>query len=513
MRRILTILAILCAALPLKAAAESRYVLITVLHTNDQHGRVMPDADAGGLARAATMVHQIRADMPNVVLLDAGDTIHGTPEVYLTGGLAIISAMNALGYQAATVGNHEFDFGLPVLERVLETANFPMLGANVEAAAGGRWKSIQPHIMLEIEGVRIAVLGLATTQSISLQWPNSIRDIRVSDPIESARKWVPELRQQADVVIVLSHLGVILDRQLAEAVDGIDFIVGGHSHTAIRDWTWVGDTMITQTGAYNRALGRFDFIVRKDEGGAEIVSVNGRHSLWADSPNPALGKQYPRQPLIPLDDTVATDPEVEQVYMVFKALADETLDVVLGQADAELLAERAGDFTADAVREITGADIAIIDAPSAVNGLATGELRARHAFGVIGGYTRQYLVTAEFSGEDLLKAVNGDLTRRGKPTLAFSGLEVQGAFRDGVPQVESLVVDGRPVESDARYTVAAQAYVMMDLMQHAQDMKILSEPGTTTTREALIEYVRKHGGVIDPGQGRYRMVEEPLLVQ
>ena len=250
--------------------ADTRYVLITILHTNDLHGQVVPRDVSGGLARAATLVRRVRDQMPNVLLLDAGDIIHGTPEDYFSAGRATISAMNAVAYQAATTGNHEYDFGLDTLKAAALFARFPFLAANVRAASGGQWDSVAPCVVFTMDGVRVAVVGLTTMQTVTLHWPGSIKDIVVEDPMSTAANLVPQLRDESDVLVVLSHLGADLDEELAHKVPGIDFIVGGHSHTCITDWRWVGDTLITQTGAYARLLGRIDFIVRLAQAGARI---------------------------------------------------------------------------------------------------------------------------------------------------------------------------------------------------------------------------------------------------
>ena len=241
------------------------YTLITILHTNDIHGHVI-NSD-GGLARVATLVRQIRADMPNVLLLDGGDIIQGEVEDYLSNGQATISAMNAMGYQAAVTGNHEYDFGLDTLKAAMAAAKFPFLAANVHAAAGGQWDKVQPYVVFNMDGVRVGVFGLTTLESVTLNWPDSLKDIVVEDPIATARSVVPQVRAVSDVVVALTHLGINEDRVLAKEVPGIDFIVGAHSHSLIVDWLWEGDTLITQAGCYAQALGRIDFIVRTDEKG------------------------------------------------------------------------------------------------------------------------------------------------------------------------------------------------------------------------------------------------------
>ncbi|MDH7602785.1 MAG: bifunctional UDP-sugar hydrolase/5'-nucleotidase, partial [Armatimonadota bacterium] len=352
-----------------QAGEASQWTLVTVLHTNDIHGNVAPRNDSGGLARAATLVRQIRTVMPNVVLLDAGDIIHGTPEDYLSRGKATISAMNAASYDAAATGNHEYDFGLDALEEVISTATFPFLAANVNATSGENWNGLAPSIVLNAGGIRIGVIGLATLETVSLHWPGSIKDIRVYDPIETAKLLVPKVRESVDVLIILSHLGIDLDRILAREIDGIDFIIGGHSHTAIDQWEWVGNTLIAQTGAYCRALGRIDFIVRKNGTKAEIWSVNGKTRRWNELPRPPLGLRYPDGPLVAVGNSIEEDRSVLQAYLPFRKNADKYLSQEVGFAQTDIPGRTdsqdespSANLMADAVREFAQSDVAIVDA-------------------------------------------------------------------------------------------------------------------------------------------------------
>jgi len=502
-------LVILCCQ---ESRGSARYTLITILHTNDLHGRVMPREETGGLARIATLVRQIRGEMPNVLLMDAGDIIHGTPEDYLSGGKASISAMNALSYQLAATGNHEFDFGLEVAKGVLCAAQFPFVAANIRAAGEhyrlpitSDWDRLGQSAVFELGGVRVGVLGLATLDTITLHWPNAIKDISIEDPIETAKKLAPELRERCDVMIVLSHLGDAKDKVLAETVPGIDFIVGGHSHTVIAERRWVGNTLIAQAGSYGRALGRIDFIVRSDESGSRIVSVNGKNTDWNKMRRPPLGAKYPGGPLIPIDDSTPEDEAVRKAYLPFRHDSDRRLSEVIGQAPEAIPGRSAypdespaGDLAADAVRAFAGSDVALIDARAlAPNGLAAGAVTVRSVYDLIGGYTRQHIVVARVSGGGIRAALDKGFERVKSIGAGISGASITYEVKDGVPVVSELLIGGQPADPERMYTVAAQAYVMMGMMEIAPDTEVISEPAETT-REALVSYIRSLG-TVTPG--------------
>jgi 2',3'-cyclic-nucleotide 2'-phosphodiesterase (5'-nucleotidase family) len=494
--------------------AAARYTLVTILHTNDLHGRVMSDDDGtGGLARISTLIRQIRSDMPYMLLLDAGDIIHGTIEEYLYGGLPIISAMNAIGYQAAVTGNHEYDFGLPTLRRACSTAHFPFLAANVQSKTGGQWDKVSPYTIFDYDGIKVAVLGLTTLQTVSLHWPNSIKDISVENPFEVAKKLVPRLRDQADVIVILSHLGIDEDEMLAANVSGIDFIIGGHSHTMLDHWHWVGNTLITQAGSMGRVLGRIDFIVRKDDSSSRIESVNGKYGSWNHLRQRPLGKEYPGQPLIVVDKNTPQDTAVVQAYLPYKSETDRQLSTVIAYAESPISGtlnkenntpqeSLAGNLVADAVRSFANSDVAMIDLNSvSVDGLPAGQITVRSAFDMIKGFTRQEIVVTAMTGADIKSALLSRLSKFPVFNLSLSGIVLEYSTHDGALQIDRLTIADQSFDPLCSYTVAAQAYVMMDLMTAAPEARVIAEP-RGTTREALVDYFKSRKVLQTPGINR-----------
>jgi len=505
-----------CAGIASQApsAADSRWELITILHTNDTHGAVMPRNGTGGLAREATLIRQIRAEMPNVILLDGGDIIHGTPEDYLVGQTATISAMNAVGYNLAVPGNHEYDFGLPTLDSVTKTAAFPFVAANVRSASGGDANGMKRYVVLQASGVRIGVLGLTTLDTITLHWPAAIKDIKIEDPYQTAKALLPEVTAQSDVVVVLSHLGAAEDRKLATEVPGIDFIVGGHSHTPIEDWEWIGNTLIAQAAPYAGALGRIDFIVKKSEARGQVWSVNGKGQKWNDLAQRPLSKTYPDTPLLQVGSDVAEDEAVREAYMPYRAAADARLAEVIGQAPAAIPGRSIGadessaaNLVADAVKAFGKSDLAVIDMNGIGNrGLAAGPVTVGNVFDLIGGYTRQHIVVGQILGRDIITALNAGFARKKVINIAISGATVEYEPAQGVPRVARLLIGGEVVDPDRQYSVGAQAYVMMDAMEALLNVQILAEPAETT-REALVSYIKTCGTIAAPNCDRIKKNE------
>ena len=265
---------------PFSAEAAARSINLTILHTNDQHSRIDPFPDdgrkyggMGGMARRASLIDSIRKQEPNVLLLDCGDIWQGTPYFNFFSGELEYKLMTRMKYDAATLGNHDFDNGLKGLEKQLPNAGFPFLTANYNFSNTILKDRFQPYKIFEKEGVRIGVFGLGI-ELAGLVADNNYEKTVYLDPVSVAQEMVQELRQnqQCHLVVCLSHLGYsyesdkIDDRKLARQVSGIDLILGGHTHTfldapeVVRHAATGHDTLINQVGWSGIFLGRVDFI-------------------------------------------------------------------------------------------------------------------------------------------------------------------------------------------------------------------------------------------------------------
>lgn len=260
------------------SAEAAQTIQLTILHTNDQHSRIDPLPDdgrkyggMGGMARRATLIEQIRQQEANVLLLDAGDIWQGTPYFNFFNGEVEFKLMSRMQYDAATLGNHDFDNGLKGLERQLPHAGFPFLVANYDFKNTILKDRFQPYKVFEKQGLRIGVFGLGIELE-GLVGKNNFEQTLYHDPVAVAREMVQELRQsqKCDLLVCLSHLGYqynngkIDDVTLAREVAGIDLIIGGHTHTFLDKPEVVlhnsgHQTLINQVGWSGIFLGRIDF--------------------------------------------------------------------------------------------------------------------------------------------------------------------------------------------------------------------------------------------------------------
>jgi len=257
---------------------------LALLHTNDVHGYLtpmpMPDGStSGGYARRAALIHRLRAGNPATLLLDAGDIYQGSRYWHAFRGQPDIALMNALGYDAATLGNHDFDGGLELLAQRLSEARFPVLCANFTprpaSPLAGLWRS---HVILTAGDWRVAVFGL-TIETPELYPPDFGAHIEVTPYLERAAALVPALRRQADVVILLSHLGQKGDEAVAASVPGIDLIIGGHNHHPLEQPLYIAGTPIVRgpVGAPSLCETR----LHRGTGGGLHLEAHLRHPLDA----------------------------------------------------------------------------------------------------------------------------------------------------------------------------------------------------------------------------------------
>ncbi|WP_093112931.1 metallophosphoesterase [Salinimicrobium catena] len=275
----------------LSFSSEERKKHITILHTNDTHSHIEPfSADhaqypnMGGVARRYSLISSIRQENPNTLLLDAGDIFQGTPYFNFYGGEVEFKLMSKMGYDAATIGNHDFDNGIDGLLAQMPHANFPFLSANYDFSNTILEGNVKPYKVFKKDGVKIGVFGIG----IELQGLVSkklYKETKYLDPVEITQETVSRLKNEenCELVICLSHLGYkyrdekISDVQLARRTKDIDLIIGGHTHTFLPEPTVVKnsegiDTIVNQVGWAGINLGRIDFFL--DDNGNK--AGNGR---------------------------------------------------------------------------------------------------------------------------------------------------------------------------------------------------------------------------------------------
>jgi 5'-nucleotidase len=253
---------------------------ISILHTNDTHSHIEPISGGrnngrGGVARRAALVNKVRKENPNTLLLDCGDIFQGTPYFNFYGGELEIKLMSMMGYDAATIGNHDFDNSIEGLYKQLPNASFDFIISNYDFSNTLMDGHIKSRKVIVKDGIRIGLFGVGI-QLQGLVEPKMYKETVYNDPVEIAKDQARLLREEdhCDIVICMSHLGYsyrgdkVSDLSLAAATSGIDLIIGGHTHTFLDAPEIVKNAagknvMVNQVGCYGIHLGRIDFYLKE----------------------------------------------------------------------------------------------------------------------------------------------------------------------------------------------------------------------------------------------------------
>lgn len=484
------------------AAPLPPYQRLTILSTNDIHGALVPypapwsKAETrplvGGMGSVATFVRRSRTvaaalDEP-VLLLDAGDWYQGTPEGTLSKGDAVISVMNALRYDAASVGNHDYDNGRKNIEALISRLKAPVFAANaMDSATGKREKGIREHRILRRGDIAIGLTGITTPGMPTLTFEKNIRGLTFSDPIETLRGVIPKLKDgKSDIVIVISHLGFSDDKALADSVAGIDVIVGGHSHTAV-DTPWVGShrTIVVQTAGKASTVGRLDL----------LVSPSGGVDTFVWQTVPMMLNSFPE------------DPEMRKVIQRSTSAGAAEMARVIGRSETDVPASYRqespmGRLATDVIRTWAKADVGILAGGGIRSSFASGPISVRDCFQVFP--FDNILAMATVSGEVLYRVIEyGTTTERGRIQMSGVTVLTDTSALPGQRVIEAKV-GGRPLRKELEYRVVTDAFLAQGGSGYFAGEKIPWDFSNETVFELLCDYVQKTGTVRPPAEERLR---------
>src|SRR3984957_13048314 len=253
-RRVLAVALLLAAPL----AAEIRQ--LAILHTNDLHARLMPLADGrGGFAYLAATIRRERANCDHCILLNAGDLVQGTPVSTLFHGLPVYEIANLFGYDAATLGNHDFDYGWEQVARFVHTARYPVVTANVVDQEGHL--AAAPYVVLKANGIRVGVIGELLGDMVQYTTPDKMGPWHTLPVVETVRKYADELRGQADLIVVLGHINDSEATQILHEAPAVSVVVSGHDHTGLHSPEEYQGRINVRVNGYGRDFGRLDLEV------------------------------------------------------------------------------------------------------------------------------------------------------------------------------------------------------------------------------------------------------------
>ncbi len=482
----------------IRPAVQARTV--TILHTNDLHANFVPHEATwvrkdpkpmvGGFRELEFAIDSIRTAKQNVLLLDAGDVMTGNPITDRTykgaEGGALFEMMNMVGYDAWAIGNHDFDISQQNLIGLTRIAKFPTLSANLVNAKNEFPLNNKEYVIIEKGGLRIGVFGLILQGLSGVVNQNNLAGVRVLDLTETAQRVINKIDSETDLIVAVTHNGVAEDSVLAANVQGLDVIVGGHSHTRLTKPKLVNDVVIVQTGRFCENLGELELTVENDK----VVKFDGKLvQLWANE------KRAPTR-LSAFVDSIQTEIDKEFNEVIATLEFDWTRN---SRKESNI-----GNWIADIQRDAAQAHVGFMNAGGIRTDVSAGPLTRRELFSVLP--FRNTLVTFQLTGKQLKHSVAHGLA--GDDQLQVSGIRVTWKKNtDGSIEIMKMDVAGKPVDEKASYICAASDFLV------GQGMKYLGieipQPIflQKTVFEAALEAARKAKVISSRVEGRIQEVK------
>ncbi|MGI9237008.1 MAG: bifunctional metallophosphatase/5'-nucleotidase [Woeseiaceae bacterium] len=538
-----------CATRPVAPADE---FTLSLIGTNDVHGQLLPNGDRGGLVAISAYVNALRAaraeDGGAVLVIDAGDMWQGTLESNLVEGAAVVDAFNAIGVDAAAIGNHEFDFGPEGRKAIPETpdddprgalkqqaahAQFPLLAANLIDESTGRpvaWENVRPSVILEVQGLKVGVIGIMTEQALQTTIAANVTGLRVAPLAATLTREATVLRNKgASIVIVAAHAGSSCTRfddpsdlsscntdgeivRVAEALPRglVDHIFAGHVHQGIAHI--VNGISVSSAYSNTRAFSRVD--LRIDRENRRIVSrqVHPPHKtclavststgecVSADSESTDVVKAtYEGRDIAP-------DPAVLLVAGNAAARAAETKNELLGvtltapfphppETESAL-----ANLMTEAIREQIGGDIAIHNVVGGIrNTLPAGELTFGAVYEMFPFDNRAVVIQL---GGDELRKVLANQAHRGRRRAGFSGMRVSLSCTNENMAIEIRLSDGTVLQDEDSVTLIANDFLAFGgddiLTPIIPDEGFSIDYSKPLVRDVLVDWFRSQGDTLNP---------------
>ncbi|MCI1029281.1 bifunctional UDP-sugar hydrolase/5'-nucleotidase UshA [Pantoea dispersa] len=487
-------LALIMLLLPLLAQAwqPDRSYRFSILHTNDHHGHFWANAQGEyGLAAQKTLMDQQRYDVQakggGALILSAGDVNTGVPESDVLNAEPDIRGMNLIGYDAMALGNHEFDKPLSVLQKQQKWAKFPFLAANIYAKGSDK-RLFKPWAIFNRMGLKIAVIGLTTTDTLRIANPQNVAQIEIRDPVKETEKAVAELRasDKPDVIIALTHMGHYDDGQHGSNAPGdvelarslppgtVNVIVGGHSHDAVcmaKENVSVADyqpgqpcqpdrqngVWIVQAKEWGKFVGRGDFTFRNGEltlDNYQLIPINLKHKVKNLDGS---------ETWLPYQEAIAQNGAMMKLLTPYQLRAGKQLAVNVGRSDSVFDGDRSkvrfeqmplAQLILRAQMAATQADFAVISGGGIRTSLAQGEISWRDLL-QIQPFGNQ-VVSVTLTGKELLNylATVANIKADSGGFAQFSNISL---VADG-KSVSAVKINGEPLQLDKTYRMATNSF-------------------------------------------------------
>lgn len=485
---------------------EGKEYHLTVLHTNDHHGRFWQNSNGEyGMAARKTLIDDIREEVKqehgNTLLLSGGDINTGVPESDLQDAEPDFKGMNMLKYDAMALGNHEFDNPLSVLKQQRDWAGFPFLSANIIDNSTGK-PLFDAYKIFTVDDLKVAVVGFTTDDTVKIGNPEYLEGLTIKSPIEVAKTLIPEIRKHADFVIAVTHMGHYDDGNyggnapgdvtLARSVPGIDVIVGGHSQTPLFEPDIQSGTVILQAHEWGKYVGRLDMNIvdgRITTAEYELIPVNLKKKVT---------KADGSSERVYIQQEIAQDPTMLAMLQPYQNLGQEKLNVEIGAVDGKLVGERAlvrsqetnlGNLIAKAMMAKVNADVAVMNSGGIRDDIPEGKITYKSVLQVqpFGNALSYVDLSADELADYLTAAAKMEA---GSGAFAqFQGVSL--TMKDG--KATDIKVGGKALAKDRTYRIAMNSFTATggDGYPKVTDHASYVNSGYVDA-DVLVEYVQKH---------------------
>lgn len=511
MKKVLSICLVLVMIMSLGTVsmAEDAVVNLTIVHTNDTHARIESGSGIMGFAKISTKVNQLRADNPNVLLVDAGDTFHGQTIATLNKGESVVRVMNAMKFDVMAPGNHDFNYGSDRLLELADMLDFPIIAANITKDDGTNY--MEGIFIKEIGGLKIGFFGLATPETAYKTHPKNVEGLTFENPITKAQAMVDELKGKVDMIVCIGHIGEdegseFTSKMIINAVDGIDLFIDGHSHTVKPTGEMVKNTLLVQTGAYDANLGIVDITFTNGVITSKTAKLVTTEEAADIEPDPAV--------LEVIAEISAANKLITEVKVGSTTVKLEGTREIVRAGESNL-----GNLITNAMLFETGAQIAITNGGGIRASIDPGDITVGDVITVLP--FGNYIVTLDVKGSDLILALENGLTDYPAPKGAFPHVAgITFTFDPAKPAMErvtSVIFNGKPLDPNAYYSVATNDFMAAGGDQYVS-LGVSAQTGQyAALDEALIEYLKTVNASTVVVENRVNVVEpapvEPEVVR
>lgn len=483
-----------------------KLISLDIYSVNDFHGTLLAAGKNPGMAKLGKYLKDQKAkNQKGTLILSAGDMFQGSMDSNLLYGKPVVDAMNEIGFDAMTIGNHEFDWGFEKVNDWMKAAKFDFIATNIiDNNTGKPVDYLKPYVIYERNGVKVGVIGLATPETAYKTSPKLVANYTFEDPVKIVNEMVPLLKKEgAEVIVVLSHLGADMNKEtgevtgeaveLAKGLEGVDAIISGHTHRTVAGI--VNDIPIVQAYYNGREAGHVNLLYSKDEKKVVEKTVESVSIMAIEG--------------------LIDDEEVKAIVDKYQVEIAPVKNLVLGKTVNELNHDRyknsiLGQWSTDVMREATGVDIAFQNGGGLRTSIAAGDITMGNLYEVMP--FDNTLFTVELTGKQVIDVLNHGIGNEEFGDVQFSGIKVKydKAKPEGERVVEVTMLDGSKLEEDKIYKVVTNDFMGAGGDKYTMFLEGKNAVDTfSPVRDAFVDAIKKVQTIDFKGDDRL-IIEEVM---